>query len=75
MSVYKKQIAVLHIKGLNQTESPFFVILCVLCFQKQSFFTLILLYKLRRIVNKYAFFEQFKMTIGRTVNPFFGHLA
>ena len=24
---------------LNQTESPIFVILCVLCFQRQSFFT------------------------------------
>ena len=26
----------------NQTESPIFVILCVLCFQRQSFFTFIL---------------------------------
>ena len=33
------QITVLHMKGLNQTESPIFVILCVLCFQRQSFFT------------------------------------
>ena len=29
-------------KRLNQTESPIFVILCVLCFQRQSFLTFIL---------------------------------
>ena len=34
---------VLHLKGLNQTESPIFVILCVLCFKRQSFFTFIAL--------------------------------
>ena len=28
-------------KRLNQTESPVFVILCFLCFQRQSFFTFI----------------------------------
>ena len=27
---------ILHMKRLNQTESPIFVILCVLCFQRQS---------------------------------------
>ena len=27
----------LHMKRLNQTESPIFLILCVLCFQRQSF--------------------------------------
>ena len=32
------QTTVLH---LNQTESPIFVILCVLCFQRQSFLTFI----------------------------------
>ena len=32
---------VLHIKRLNQTESPIFVILCVLCFQRQSVLTFI----------------------------------
>ena len=37
------QTTVLHMKKLNQTESPIFVILCVLCFQRQSFLTLILL--------------------------------
>ena len=31
---------VLHMKRLNQTESPIFVILCVLCFQRQSVLTL-----------------------------------
>ena len=30
-------------KRLNQTESPIFVILCVLCFQMQSFLTFTLL--------------------------------
>ena len=32
------QTTVLHMKRLNQTESPIFVIVCVLCFQRQSFF-------------------------------------
>ena len=32
------QTTVLHMKRLNQTESPIFVILYVLCFQRQSFF-------------------------------------
>ena len=32
------QTTVLHMKRLNQTESPIFVILCVLCFQRQFFF-------------------------------------
>ena len=36
------QTTVLHMKRLNQTESPIFVILC--CFQRQSFLTFILLY-------------------------------
>ena len=37
------QTSVLHVKRLNQTDSPnFFVILCVLCFQRQSFQTFIL---------------------------------
>ena len=35
------QTTVLPMKRLNQTESPIFVILCVLCFQRQSFFTFI----------------------------------
>ena len=36
------QTTVLHMKRLNQTESPIFLILCVLCFQRQSiFFTFI----------------------------------
>ena len=34
------QTTVLHMKRLNQTESPIFMILCVLCFQRHSFFTL-----------------------------------
>ena len=33
------QTTALHMKRLNQTESPIFVILCVLCFQRQSFLT------------------------------------
>ena len=33
------QTTVLHMKRLNQTESPIFVILCVLCFQRQSYLT------------------------------------
>ena len=28
----------MYMKRLNQTESPIFMILCVLCFQRQSFF-------------------------------------
>ena len=35
------QTAVLHMKKLNQIESPIFVILYVLSFQRQSFFTFI----------------------------------
>ena len=34
---------VLHMKRLNQTESPIFVVLCVRCFQRQSFSTFILI--------------------------------
>ena len=37
------QTTVLHMKRLNETESPIFVILCVLCFQRQSFLTLIVI--------------------------------
>ena len=37
------QTTVLHMKRLNQTESPIFVILCVLCFQRLFFLTLILI--------------------------------
>ena len=33
------QTVVLHMKRLNQTESLIFVILCVLCFQRQTFLT------------------------------------
>ena len=40
----REAYAVLHMKRLNQTEPPIFVILCVLCFQRQSFLTFILLY-------------------------------
>ena len=36
------QTTVLHMRRLYQTESPIFMILCVLCFQRQSFFTFIL---------------------------------
>ena len=36
------QCTVLHMKRLNQTESPIFVILCVLCFQRQPSLTFIL---------------------------------
>ena len=35
------QTTVLHMKRLNQTESPIFVILCGLCFQRQSISTFI----------------------------------
>ena len=35
------QTIVLHMKRLNQTESPSFMILCVLCFQRQSHLILI----------------------------------
>ena len=35
------QTTVLHMKRLSQTESSIFVILCVLCFQSQSFLTFI----------------------------------
>ena len=37
------QTTVLLMKRLNQTESPIFVILCVLCFQRQSFLTFIVI--------------------------------
>ena len=30
-------------KRLNQTEPPIFVIMCVLCFQRQSFLTFIVI--------------------------------
>ena len=33
------QTTMLHMKRLNQTESPIFIIMCVLCFQTQSFLT------------------------------------
>ena len=33
----------LHMKKLKQTESPIFVILCALCFQRQSFLTFIVI--------------------------------
>ena len=35
------QTTMLHMERLNQTQSIIFVILCVLCFQRQSFLTLI----------------------------------
>ena len=35
------QTTVLHMKRLSQTESPIFVILCVLCYQRQTFLTFI----------------------------------
>ena len=38
------QTTVLHMKGFSQTESPIFVILCVLCFQRHSFLTFIALH-------------------------------
>ena len=38
------QTTVLHMKRLNHTESPIFVILCVLCFQRHSFLTLFSVY-------------------------------
>ena len=38
------QTTVLHRKRFNQTESPICVVLCVLCFQRLSFFTFILLH-------------------------------
>ena len=38
------QTTVLHMKRLSQTESPLFMILCVLFFQRQSFLTFILLF-------------------------------
>ena len=41
--VAASQTTVLHMKRLNQTESPIFVILCVLCLQRQSFLTFILM--------------------------------
>ena len=37
---------VLHMKTLNQTESPIFVILCVLCFQRHPFLLLFVSYVL-----------------------------
>ena len=35
------QTTVLHMKGLNQIKSLLFVVLCDLCFQRQSFVTFI----------------------------------
>ena len=40
------QTTVLHMKRLNQTDYPIFVILCILCFQRQSFFTFIVWHSL-----------------------------
>ena len=37
MQPHKLQCCMLYIKGLNQTESPVFVILCVLCFHRHYF--------------------------------------
>ena len=31
------KLHLLHMKRLNKTESPIFVLLCVLCFQRQTF--------------------------------------
>ena len=31
------QTILLHMKRLNKTESPIFVLLCVLCFKRQHF--------------------------------------
>ena len=39
--VCSTQTTVLHMKRLNQIESPIFMILCVLCFQRISFLTFI----------------------------------
>ena len=39
-------------KRLNQTETPIFVILCVLCFQLQSFFTFLpLLFYYKTVIS------------------------
>ena len=32
------QTTVMHMERLNQTKFPIFVILCVLCFQRQSYY-------------------------------------
>ena len=37
----RMQTTMLHMKRLNQTECPIFLILCVLCLQRQSFLTFI----------------------------------
>ena len=52
-------------KRLNQTESPNFVIVCVLCFQRLSVLTFILMYRFRKNVGKSNFSEQFRKLINR----------
>ena len=51
-------------KRLNQTESPIFVILCVLCFQRQSFLTFSV------IVTSLVFFECFGKAVFRDCDIF-----
>ena len=41
----------LHIKRFNQNESPIFVIMCVLCFQRQSSFTFIYIPRQRLYIS------------------------
>ena len=47
------QTIVLHMKRLDQTESPIFVIVCVLCFQRQSCLTFIACYESVSISNTF----------------------
>ena len=46
-------MVMVHMKRLNLTESPIFVILCVLCFQRQNFFDFYLTAKLLKRGYRY----------------------
>ena len=52
------QITVLHMKILNKTGSPIFIVLCVLCFQRQSFRFLLVWSKAKRKIKKGASLER-----------------
>ena len=71
------QSTVLHMKRLNQTEYPIFVILCVLCFQRRSCLTLILKRRFRgsRIVIITNIVVVSSVGIKRVICLRLGHLS
>ena len=61
------QTTALHMKRLNQAESPIFVILCVLCFQWQSFLIFIL-HLPRHLFQNLFLFKLFYLSVHATIN-------